>query len=161
MDFTTIDQNGNSFNVDDLYGKWSLIFFGYTHCPDVCPISLTVLEQFYNRVANKDVIQIIFVTVDPDRDTPARLKEYLEFFDPGFVGLGGTIDQITSLTDQIGIAYLYQLPQSDGNYLVDHTSSIFLFDQQAQLVSIFSAPHSVDEIYSRFSDIQNFLSTNK
>ncbi len=157
----TIDQDGKSFNVENLHDKWSLIFFGYTHCPDVCPISLTVLDQFYNKVTDKENIQIIFVTVDPERDTPERLKEYLAFFEPGFVGLGGTIDQITSLTDQIGIAYLYQLPQSDGSYLVDHTSSIFLFDPQARLVSIFSAPHSVDEIHSRFSEIREFLSSHK
>ena len=80
------------------------------------------------------------MTIDPERDTTSRLKEYLDFFEPEFIGLGGSIEQVNSLTEQIGITYLHHLPQADDNYLVDHTSSVFLLDPQARLVSIFSAP---------------------
>ncbi len=160
-DFSMIDQDGDRFGVQNLNDKWSFLFFGYTYCPDVCPITLTVLDQFYSgitRAEDREQVQVIFVTIDPERDTTSRLKEYLDFFEPEFIGLGGSIEQVNSLTEQIGITYLHHLPQADDNYLVDHTSSVFLLDPQARLVSIFSAPHTTDEFASRFTDIRDFLS---
>jgi protein SCO1/2 len=155
-EFTIVDHRGEEFGLNNLQGKWTLLFFGYSYCPDVCPLTLTVLNQFYNDQQDGD-IQVLFVTVDPERDTTARLAEYIGYFNKEFIGLGGTIEQIRSLATQIGIAYLHGVPADDGNYMVDHTSAIFLLDPKARLVSIISAPHNPAAIQTRFNNIKNFL----
>lgn len=158
--FTTIDHDGKVFGNDRLQGKWSFIFFGYTHCPDVCPITLSVLNEVYNKLqATKQTqdLQIIFVTVDPERDTSQRLKEYVGYFNPDFIGLGGNIEQIQSLTGQIGVFFMYGERSEAGNYLVDHTASIFLMDPNGRMVAIFAAPHQMEPILSRFRQIKTFI----
>ncbi|NNE36778.1 MAG: SCO family protein, partial [Gammaproteobacteria bacterium] len=161
--FTMTDQNDNEFGIDNLRGKWSFVFFGYTNCPDVCPITMSVLKQVNEQLIASgipEVFQIIFVSVDPQRDSVTKLNEYINFFNPEFIGLGGDIEQLESLTGQIGIAYMYGLPEEDGEYLVDHTSSIFLLDPQARLVSILSPPHQSDSIVGRFQEITRFINNN-
>lgn len=160
-EFKTIDQSGKDFGIDRLRGKWSFIFFGYTHCPDVCPATLAVMNGLNSRLQSmgrSEDLQYIFVTVDPERDTVQRLNEYLGYFNPDFIGLGGSIEQIQSLSGQIGIVYMYgdKSPET-GNYLVDHTASIFLADPDGRLVAIFSAPHQVESIMERFIPIREFI----
>jgi len=154
--FTTVDHQGKAFGLDNLLGKWTFLFPGFTHCPDVCPITLAILNEFYNyQVA--DNIQILFITVDPERDTTERLAEYIGYFNEKFIGIGGTIEQVRSLASQIGIAYMYEAPDNEGHYMVNHTSSVFLLDPQARLVSIFSFPQTPAGIRSRFSMIEAFI----
>ncbi|MEX2352775.1 MAG: SCO family protein [Gammaproteobacteria bacterium] len=156
QEFTIVDHTGEEFGLENLKGKWSFLFFGYTYCPDVCPITLSVLDKFYSNHENDDV-QVLLITVDPERDTPARLAEYTGYFNEDFIGLGGSMEQINSLAAQIGISYMYHPPDEDGSYLVDHTSAVFLLDPQARLVSIFSAPHNPAAIRSRFNQIETFI----
>lgn len=156
--FTTIDQNGKVFGLDQLRGKWSFLFFGYTHCPDVCPLTLAVLNEFLNQTkADKPDLQVVFVTVDPDRDNTQRLKDYVNYFNPEFIGLGGSIEQVKSLTGQLGIAFSYEEKSKDGNYIVDHSASIFLIDPAGRVVAVFTAPHRVDSIRDRYNIIRNFI----
>ena len=158
--FSMEDQNGNEFDLNKLSDKWSFLFFGYTSCPDICPITMTILDQLYlklgTNMANADV-QMIFVSVDPIRDNSEKLKAYVSYFNKDFFGLGGSIEQIKSLTRQIGISFIYEQADSDGNYLIGHTSSIFLIDPQGQMRAIFSQPHLVDDILSRFLKIRTLI----
>jgi len=155
-EFTIVDHKGKEFSSNNMQGKWSLLFFGYTYCPDVCPITLSVLNQFYNN-KQRDDIQVLFITVDPERDTTTRLAEYIGYFNQDFLALGGNIEQVRTLASQIGIAFMYGAPAEDGNYLVDHTSSVFLLDPQARLVSILPAPHTPESIETRFNNIESFI----
>src|SRR5690606_8150280 len=100
-EFTTVDHKGKEFDLNNLEGQWSLLFFGYTYCPDVCPLTLSVLNEFY-KTREPDEVQIVFVTVDPERDTTTRLAEYIGYFNDEFTALGGSIEQVRSLASQIG-----------------------------------------------------------
>ena len=158
--FSTIDQNGKEFGLQNLQGKWSFLFFGYTHCPDICPITLTVLDKIYDQLESmqqQSEVQMIFVSVDPERDTSEQLHSYVSYFNEGFVGLGGSLEQIQGLTGQMGIAYFHDQPTATGDYMVDHSASIFLIDPQGQLISILSAPHQAEDILSRFREIRSFI----
>ncbi len=159
--FSVNDQDNNVFNLQNLHGKWSFLFFGYTNCPDICPITLSVYAQLYNRFLEQnmaDEMQMVFVSVDPDRDNPDQLREYVSYFHEDFIGLGGNDEQLKSLTSQIGIAYFREAPSEDGSYLVDHSASIFLINPHGQLVAILSAPHTAESLFSRYMDITTFLS---
>jgi protein SCO1 len=158
--FKVLDQDGNSFGVEELTGKWSFLFFGYTHCPDVCPVTLTVLSQVYNKLAEQgqaDNIQIIFVSVDPERDTPDVINSYVKYFNNNLIGLTGNVEQISSLARQIGIAHVRGDETAPGEYLVDHTASVFLISPVHKWLGIFSVPHTVEDIISRFQAISNFI----
>ncbi len=158
--FASINQSGDVFGLDNLQGKWSFIFFGYTHCPDVCPITLSLLDDVHKKMQDKGInedIQIIFMTVDPERDTTELLKDYIEYFNTEFIALGGTKEQVESLTRQIGIAYAKAETGSDNDYLVDHSASVFLIGPKGHLISVFSSPHDATDILNRFIGIKGFI----
>ena len=158
--FTTIDQDGEEFGLEHMHGKWSFIFFGYTHCPDVCPVTLSVLNQVHAqlvKIGKSQNVQILFVTVDPERDTTEQLKSYVNYFNPEFIGIGGTEQQINGLGRQIGIASVKGEQSTPGEYLVDHTASVFLLDPKGRLVSLFSAPQQVDSTVKQFLEIRRFI----
>lgn len=158
--FSTIDQDGKEFGLQNLQGKWSFLFFGYTHCPDICPITLTVMAKVYKQLQSmqqQSELQMIFVSVDPERDTSEQLHSYVSYFNEGFVGLGGSLEQIQGLTGQMGIAFFHDQPTAAGDYMVDHSASIFLIDPQGQLLAILSAPHQAEDILSRFLEIRSFI----
>ena len=130
-DFTLTDQNGNLFRLSDQKGKILLIFFGYTHCPDVCPITLAEFKQIKAMLGDKaDQVRFVFVTVDPERDTPGTINTFLQNFDPTFIGL--TSDRAT--LEPVWKAYgVYQEQQDAGSaagYLVDHSTPTYLIDPQ-------------------------------
>lgn len=158
--FAAIDQDGTPFDLERLKGKWSFVFFGYTHCPDICPITLSVLGLVQGALAADGLdgtqVQTLFVTVDPERDSPQRLGEYVRYFDKNFIGLGGTSEQVASLASQLGVAY-FRAPAGDGNYLVDHSAAVFLIDPVGRLVGILSAPHQAETILGRFRQIREFV----
>ena len=157
-EFSMLDQTGNQFGIEQLNDKWSLIFFGYTHCPDVCPITMSVLAESYNQLVEKTVnLQIIFVSVDTERDTTEKLSQYVAYFNDAFIGLGGETENIDSLTKQIGIAYYLNNEEQTEDYLVDHSASIFVFDPKAQMVGKLSPPHQSAQIIKQFTDIKEFI----
>ncbi len=158
--FSSVDHNGKEFGLQNLQGNWSFLFFGYSHCPDICPVTLTILDQVYEKLQAKQQqpkVQVVFVSVDPERDTSERLHSYVSYFNEDFIGLGGSLEQIKSLTGQMGIAFFHEPPSASGDYSVDHTAAIFLIDPKGEMIAIMSAPHKVDDIVSRFVEIQSFI----
>ncbi len=156
--FDAIDHHGKPFRLEQIKDKWSFIFFGYTHCPDVCPVTLSVMADAYNQLANDNTdVQIIFVTVDPERDTTGNLSRYVSYFNEEFIGLGGNTEMIESLTKQIGIAYYLNKRGKTVDYLVDHSASIFIIDPKARMLAKLSAPHESAQIVQRFTKIKAFI----
>ncbi len=151
-DFTLTDQDSQPFTLANLRGRWSLIFFGYTHCPDVCPGTLYELQKVNEILKQKqpqqaDRVQILFFSVDPERDTAAKLKEYLSFFDPGFIGVSGEDAQLLPLTRQMGIAYRIEEHQPGiTEYDVAHSASVLLMNPDGRLYRAFPPPHDAEKI---------------
>jgi protein SCO1/2 len=139
--FALTDQSGRPFTQAQLAGAPSLVFFGFTHCPDVCPTTLFKLAQV-KRAAGIPNLRVLFVSVDPERDTPALLSQYLSAFDPGFVGLTGSEQAITQVAAQFGVAFArVELP--GGDYTMDHSATLFLLDDKGRNVAIFTPPFDV------------------
>lgn len=155
--FSVIDHDNNPFTLADLRGKWSLLFFGFTHCPDICPVTLAIMDKTHSRLDQARDVQFVFVTVDPERDTSERMEQYLTSFNPEFVGLGGSAEQIAGLTGQVGLPYFRDKTQDEENYLVDHGASLFMIDPLGRLVGIFSAPHDALDVTDRFNRIREFI----
>jgi protein SCO1 len=125
-----IDQNGIARNENDFANRPIALFFGFTYCPDVCPTTLTTLASARDNLdsagINTKALQIIFITVDPERDTPEQLKQYLSLFDANVTGLTGSPDNVRSVLQQFGI-YAQKNGQGDADYLYDHSAAIFLY----------------------------------
>jgi protein SCO1/2 len=157
--FSVIDQEGQQFTLQNLQEKWSFLFFGYTNCPDICPITLSIFEQVHKKLGSEHSgrAQMIFVSVDPARDTTEKLHDYVNYFNEDFIGLGGSIEQIQSLTGQLGIPFFPHESNAEGDYLVDHSASIFLINPRGQLIAVMSAPHQADDIYTRFLQINSWF----
>jgi protein SCO1/2 len=139
------DQDGKAFTQDNFKGHWSLLFFGFTSCPDVCPNTLFQLQharqQWLDENDSTDFPQVYLVTVDPERDTPQKLADYLGYFDPTFIGLTGAAEQVQALASQLGIAVFVE-PHAPENleYTVDHGASLLLFDPLGQFYGVIPAP---------------------
>ncbi|MCH7505816.1 MAG: SCO family protein [Proteobacteria bacterium] len=151
-DFRLTDHHSQPFSLTDLRGKWSLIFFGFVNCPDVCPGTLFELQKVNETLqqalqAATDQPQILFISVDPERDTPAKLEQYLSYFDPGFIGITGDQLQLMPLTLQLGIAYrIEEHDPGTPQYDVAHSASILLTDPEGRLYGVFPAPHDAEKI---------------
>ncbi len=152
--FTLIDQDEKPFTLMQLKGKRTLLFFGYMSCPDICPTTLATLNQVYKKLGTipgaRADLQVVFVSVDPERDRPEKLAEYIHYFNPHFIGLTNNKEAIDEFTRQFFTGYVLGEKQADGNYLVSHTSSIFLIDPQARLIATFSPPHQVKTLVSQY-----------
>lgn len=147
--FTLTDQDGQPFGPERLRGKWSLLYFGYTYCPDVCPTALTDLAAVQAALAEKGQdgdMAYWLVTIDPQRDTPARLREYVRFFSPRFAGATGSEAELRKLMAQFGVIAMRAPGSSDGAYTVDHSSTLTLIDPDGRLHAVFTAPHSPDTV---------------
>lgn len=162
--FSLTDQNNQPFTLNDLQGKWSLMFFGYTQCPDICPITMQTLRDVYKHLeaTQPDYLketQFVFVSVDGNRDTPKKLKGYVEYFNRNFIGATGDERAVNRLTRQLGIVYII-VPAPDGNpdhYLIDHSSSITLIDPKGRMIGLFSAPHQAEDISQRYAQMRAYL----
>ncbi len=124
------DQNGNAFSLADQKGKVVLLYFGYTTCPDVCPATLSDWTEVKKHLGDDaDQVEFVMVTVDPDRDTSAKLAQYLSFFDPTFIGLTGTQSEISNAESDFGVTAIRQdAPDSAAGYLMNHTTSYWAID---------------------------------
>jgi len=140
-EFSLIDQNNAPFGPARLKGAPTLVYFGYTHCPDVCPVTLLQLAQ----VVKADVVpglRVVFISVDPARDTPPQLAQYMRAFDPDFIGLTGTPAMLQSVARRFGVAF-ERVDLPGGDYSMDHSSTIFLLDRRGRNVAVFNAPYDV------------------
>ena len=128
--FSLVNQDGKPVGKSTLLGHWTLMYFGYTYCPDVCPTTLSTIARGIKDLKKKP--KVIMVSVDPDRDTPQKLKQYLASFDPDFIGYTGKFDDIVGLAQQVNVAF-GKVPGSEkGSYLVDHSANIVVVNPAGQ-----------------------------
>jgi len=145
-DFRLHDQNNQVFNLARLQGKWSFVFFGYTHCPDICPTTLVVMRDVQKIAGGTERgIQYVFISVDPKRDNSATLGRYLHYFHPEFIGATGVHDELMRLTRTLGAYYEIGKPRH-GSYEVHHSAAIFLLDPEARLRALFAGPHDATRL---------------
>ena len=137
-EFTLNDPAGNAVNLSDFRGQVTLVYYGYRHCPDVCPATLSELMNMMEVLGPKsDQVQVIMVSVDPERDTPEKLGQYVSYFHPDFIGLTGTPDQLTAATVPYGIFYEKHEGSEASGYLIDHSAGVLLFDREGYLKEMF------------------------
>lgn len=152
-DFNLTDQNGQPFGIERLKGKWTFMFFGYTRCPDVCPTTLAVMQNIAT-VLERDPRQIksqfVFVSIDPERDALTSLGGFVEYFNPGFIGITGKPSQLQGLVHQLGVEARRIKGDGAMNYLMSHTSAIMLIDPQARLQAEYPPPHERARILKQF-----------
>lgn len=142
--FSLIDQRGASFTLESLRGTPTLMFFGFTRCPDVCPTTLALVAAA-RKSANLADLRVVLVSVDPERDTPALLASYLAAFDPAFTGLTGPVADVTALARQLGVAAA-RVTLPGGDYTVDHSAALLWLDADAKLAAVFTPPFAVDTL---------------
>jgi len=147
-DFELVKADGNSFQLSGMRGEIILLFFGYTSCPDVCPTTLAELNQALGRLAEDDAnrVQVVFITVDPERDTPERTQTYVDHFNKNFIGLSGSEDQLTKIWGEYGVFREVVEGASAAGYLVNHTARTTLIDGDGNLRLSFGFDTPVDDI---------------
>jgi protein SCO1/2 len=150
--FSLVDHQGNTFDNAALREHWSFLFFGYTHCPDVCPTTLSVLNSVAGKLADTNApVRFVLVTVDPQRDTPEQLARFVSYFNSDFIGVTGSDEDIGQLTRQLGIMHMQVVDEANpDNYLVDHTAGVLLIDPNGNYHAVFTPPLSADAIAGDF-----------
>ncbi len=152
--FALTDHENRVFDLSRLKGKWSFLFFGYTHCPDICPTTLAILARAHENIVKSTVgakdVQFVFISVDPNRDTAGKLRQYATFFDPSFLGVTGDDAQLGKLAGQLGAAYQVAIKPGIENYPVYHTAAVFLVDPRARYHAVFAPPLDAEGISQRF-----------
>lgn len=153
--FSLTDQLGNSINESLFKNQWSMVFFGYTHCPDICPMTMAIMSSVTDKLeaSNTQPLQVVFVSVDPKRDTAEVLGKYMNFFNPTFKGITGELAEVLNLTGKLGIVASYTVIEGTEDYLVDHTASMLLVDPEGRVRGKFSAPHKVETIVDDYKKI--------
>jgi len=153
--FTLKDQDGNIRTEKDFRGRYMLVFFGYTYCPDVCPTTLAVMAEALKQMGPRaDKVVPVMITVDPKRDTPEKLKEYLSSFGPRVVGLTGTPEEIAAVAKEYRVYFREHPAENGGEYTVDHSGVVYLMDPRGEFVANYSLETSPDRMAG---DIQKRL----
>jgi len=162
--FALTDDKNRVFDLANLKGKWSFIFFGFTHCPDICPTTLAVLARARDNIAKSMVggenIQFVFISVDPNRDTARKLRQYVDYFDSSFIGATGDNAQIGNLAGQLGATYQVAIAPGMENYPVTHTTAVFLVDPRARYYAVYTPPHDAEAISKRFKVARDLAKGN-
>ena len=161
--FELTDHNNVVFDEKRFLDKWSFVFFGYTSCPDVCPATLYVLKSVHGLLVDEngeipDDMQVVFISVDPERDTTEKLAEYITYFNKDFIGTTADKLKIDNMAQQFGAGYIADPETSPGVYNVSHTSAIFLVDPYGRLAATFSQPHQASTITSQYKKIRKYFS---
>ena len=153
--YSLTDTNQNEFQIRDFEGKWNVLFFGFTFCPDICPITMSMLSSLEKEMSQEELdrIRIFMVTVDPDRDSPEHLKKYLENFSKNFTGLTGGLDQIYNFATRVNAPFSPVSNSPDPYYTVDHTGSLVLINPRGQYAGFFRAPHDQEKIKKALSEL--------
>lgn len=139
--FELLADSGETFYTEELGGRWTLVFFGFTHCPDICPTTLSTLNNFY-RTLDKEVqgdTDILLVSVDPKRDRPEKLRDYVRYFNPDFRGVTGEFLNLKRFANQLNVPF-NKVPLEDGDYTVDHGSQVVLINPRGHYHAFFKAP---------------------
>lgn len=142
-EFSLVDQNGSAIGRNVFRGRWSLVFFGFTHCPDICPLTLQELANAKQQLAEnarQPLPRIVLVSVDPERDTPEVMKQYVGYFGDDILGITGELAEIRKLTNGLGI-FFEKSSLDEDNYSVDHSAVVIVMNPDGQFQALFSAPH--------------------
>jgi protein SCO1 len=155
--FALTDHEGQPFTQERLRGKWSLLFFGYTFCPDICPITLATIRQFDQLLqeAEPDAaaqLQVAMISVDPQRDTAEKLDAYMGYFDEDYIGVTGQYIDIFNLGRQLNVAFGYT-PTENGEYLVNHSGEIVLINPNGEFHGFFKIPHDPEKMLRNFRSV--------
>jgi protein SCO1/2 len=155
-DFSLIDTRGQTFGLAQLRGHWSMMFFGYTNCPDFCPTTLTTLAALEKRLRAREAPvrpQVIFMSVDAKRDTPEQLAKYVPYFDPEFIGLtAASQSDAEAVAAKLGVSVIIT-PKPDGTYTVDHSGAIFVLSPEGKLAAVLTGPFALSDLESDFRRI--------
>jgi protein SCO1 len=152
--FRLIDQNDRTVTEQDFKGRPFLVFFGFTHCPDICPTTLFDVSEILRKLGpDADRVGALFVTVDPERDTPAALKDYLSSFDPHLSGLTGDAAAVAAVAKAYRV-YFKKVPLDQGGYTMDHTAIVYLMDKEGRFVAPFSLKRATD---AAAADLKKYL----
>jgi len=155
-EFNLIDDSGRSFLPDQFKEKWNILFFGFTYCPDICPLTIKQLEDVKDSLGEKsEAIRVFLVSVDPDRDKPENLRVYLDNFDKSFKGLTGGIDQIYKFSTQVNAPFFPVVDSAEQNYTVDHSGSLVLINPEGNYAGFFRAPHDTAKITKALASLLN------
>lgn len=156
--FQLTGNDGAPFGPKALQDRWTVLFFGYTHCPDICPTTLLTLQQVRQRLEGQPAVladtQFLFVSVDPKRDTPEHLDNYVRFFDPSFVAATGERSEIDRLVGLAGAVYMFEGDTAGDDYIVNHSATLYLVDPEGRLVARISPPHAVEEVVDLYLRIR-------
>lgn len=147
-DFQALDQDGAPFTTAQLRGHWTLIFPGFTFCPDICPTTLAMLKSVAAGLdePTRAQLRIAFLSVDPQRDTPAKLKAYVQYFDPTFLAFTAPEPQLKSLAQMLGVAYVRVPGASPDAYTMDHSAALILIDPQARIAGYLTPPFDATRV---------------
>lgn len=151
-DLDLVDHHGAALGPERFRGAWDLLFFGFTRCPDICPMTLGQLRNLAARLPAAQLPRIWLVSVDPEHDTPEVLGPYIEFFDPRFGGITGSATELQSLTTALGVAWA-RVPQGD-DYTISHSAALFLIDPDGDYAGVINTPHRWADIET---DLRNLL----
>jgi protein SCO1/2 len=154
-------DDGTKLTEQDFTGRWTLVFFGFANCPDVCPTTMDtlakVVEKLHADPALAAVPQVVFVSVDPDRDNPETLRAYVDYFNEAFIGATADEERLSRFAAQFGVLYMKIETPGQNAYTMDHSASILLVDPALNTVGLFSPPHTVDAITRSVSQIIEYL----
>jgi protein SCO1 len=152
--FSLVDQNGRTVTDKDLRGHPYLVFFGFTHCPDVCPTALFEMSEVLGKLGpDAQKLSALFVTIDPERDTPAAMKDYLSSFNPRLVGLTGDPAAIAAVAKEYRV-YVKKVPLDNGDYTMDHTALVYLMDKEGRFVTPFNLKRTPEDAAA---DLRRYL----
>ncbi len=142
-DFQLVDHLNQPFSLDRLKGIWSIIFFAFTSCPDICPTTLSTLNSVYNQLSEEEQsnLQVYMISLDTDHDTPERLALYVPYFNSDFVGITGDQGSVGRLATQLNVAYK-RVPLDQNNYTIDHGTQLILINPRGEYHAFFESPHS-------------------
>ncbi len=146
-EFSLIDQDAQPFTRESLLGHWTLIFPGFTYCPDICPTTLGVLKAVEAQLGrDASSLKIALFSIDPERDTPETLKRYVQYFSPNFIGVTTHEPQLKQMAQTLGVAYLKVPGDTPESYTMDHSAALVLIDPQAHIAGYFTPPHQVEAL---------------
>jgi protein SCO1 len=156
--FSLVDDRGDAFDKARLSGHWTLLYFGYTSCPDICPTTLSAVARAEQRLKESGhdellgKLQVFLVTVDPERDAAPVLHRYVTAFSPNFIGVTGATDAVAALATQLNAAFM-KVPDNDGGYLIDHTGNLILIDPDGRYYAFMKLPHEPERIARALTSI--------
>lgn len=159
-EFELIDTDHNAFNKSNFKGQWNLVFFGFTNCQMICPTTLSDLNKTYKKlekIGKTPLPQVVLISVDPERDTPEKMKEYLLSFNQNFKGATGNRDTIKTLTRELGVIYA-KMQSDEENYDIDHSGAILVINPEGKWQALFTTPHNPDEMANDLNRIMKQLS---